>query len=315
MPENVEGVSHCRDQLFGHHGRALLLIDVGRQDRELVPADPGDDIGFPDAPHQPLGGLNQQFVAGLMPQTVVDPLEAIQVQQKQGEAFPGPADLLQALAKLFAEQRPVRDLGQHVVLRQPTVALLAHLRTRQGSRQLALGLRQFTGKPLLLAHLLFHSALGLAKLFLLFDQQTLLPHRFVGIAQRTLEPFRIEIGFDQKVSDADTRRREIDIPVFLSGQKNEDAVPIRRRRRLDDLQPRAGAEEIIDQVDVMAIRGDGLNRFVPGGRKVQPQFRSENLGQEPFAVQAIDLVIVDHQDLGRHTGRSCFRCGMNIASP
>ena len=56
------------------------------QGRELVAAEPGGGVPVPDRVLEPAGGLDQQFVAGLVADGVVDGLEAVEVDEEDGRA-------------------------------------------------------------------------------------------------------------------------------------------------------------------------------------------------------------------------------------
>ncbi len=115
----LDGVQHF---LRGQH----RAVDVGQRqdDRELVAAEARHGVGIAqhaaDAPGHPL----QDAIAGVMAQRVVDLLEAVQVEQQQRDgcslAVGDPRRLLEAIV----QERPVRQLGQRVVIRQVRQALL-----------------------------------------------------------------------------------------------------------------------------------------------------------------------------------------------
>ena len=91
--------------------------DLGLDHRELVAAEPRDEIGLPDAaPDAGRHGL-QQFVADMMSERIVDALEFVDVDIKQCELLAA-AGSLQLAFDLFAEQHPVRQVGQRVVMRK-----------------------------------------------------------------------------------------------------------------------------------------------------------------------------------------------------
>jgi hypothetical protein len=67
----------------GAHTGAVL--DAGQQDHELVAAPPADDIGVTNRCTQPPGRCLQHEVTELVPQRVVDLLEAVEVDQHQAD--------------------------------------------------------------------------------------------------------------------------------------------------------------------------------------------------------------------------------------
>ena len=61
-----------------------LVERLARQDhRELVAAQTGEHIGLPQARAQLVGDLDEQLVAGVVTQGVVDRLEAVEVEDEQ----------------------------------------------------------------------------------------------------------------------------------------------------------------------------------------------------------------------------------------
>src|SRR5258708_25586330 len=91
--------------------------DHGLNDGKLVAAEPGDEIVLSDTVFDPLGHSLQQFVADMMSERIVDALELVDVDIKQGELLV-PAGSLERALDLLAEQHPVRQVGQRVVMRQ-----------------------------------------------------------------------------------------------------------------------------------------------------------------------------------------------------
>ena len=91
--------------------------DVGLDHRELVAAQPRDMIGIADAAPDPPGHGLQQFVADMMSERIVDALEFVDVDIEQCE-LSAAAGSLQLAFDAFAEQHPVRQVGQRIVMRE-----------------------------------------------------------------------------------------------------------------------------------------------------------------------------------------------------
>ena len=103
----LQRLVHLADQLAG-----LLAVDVHQQQRELVPAEPGDQVVPPGDPVEPGPDHLQQPVAEPVPEAVVEVLEAVQVQQHHRQRHRGTG---QQLGQLLGEQVPVRQRGELVV--------------------------------------------------------------------------------------------------------------------------------------------------------------------------------------------------------
>ena len=97
-----ESLGETLGVLAGRHGVA--------QDGELVAAEPGHQVAVADRGAQPLGGLDQHRVAGLVAAAVVDQLEVVEVAEQQRH-------------RSFAGQRPAQGLAgrgqQGGAVRQP----------------------------------------------------------------------------------------------------------------------------------------------------------------------------------------------------
>ena len=92
-------------------------------DRKLVATQPCDKIGVSDtAPDAGSHGL-QQLIADMMSERVVDTLELVDVDIEQSE-LPAPAGFLQFALDLVAEQHPVRQIGQRIVMREVSDLLI-----------------------------------------------------------------------------------------------------------------------------------------------------------------------------------------------
>jgi hypothetical protein len=104
--------------LQGHcHGCRQVSGTVG-QDRELIPAEPGDRVGLPDRSAKPLSDLLEQPVAVLVPQHVVDLLEPVKVHHQQRPRFVVAMRRRQSLEYQLTEQLAVRQAGESVMQRQ-----------------------------------------------------------------------------------------------------------------------------------------------------------------------------------------------------
>ena len=90
------------------------MFDVAEQDRELVAAEPRDDVLRPQGRLQSRGDFDEQAVADRMAQGVVDVLEAVEIEAEHGEALAG-AQAQRGVLDAFAEQDAVGEAGQRVV--------------------------------------------------------------------------------------------------------------------------------------------------------------------------------------------------------
>ncbi len=99
----------------------LGVGDVGEDEPELVAAQPGHGVLGPDVVGQALGQAGEELVAVVVPERVVDLLEAVEVddgQRRPGVAADGAGH---GLMGALVEQRPVGQVGEGVVLGQELV--------------------------------------------------------------------------------------------------------------------------------------------------------------------------------------------------
>ena len=95
----------------------VTVADCGLDHGEFVAAEPRDQVGRLDAILDAGRDRLQQFVADMMPERVVDALEFVDVDIEQRELLAADG-LLELALDLFAEQHPVRQVGQRVVMRE-----------------------------------------------------------------------------------------------------------------------------------------------------------------------------------------------------
>jgi hypothetical protein len=121
-------VSELLGNLVGDLQGLVVAGDPLTQDRELVAAQPCDRVVGTERARDALRGLEQHLVAGAVSQRVVDPLEAVEVDEQDGAARLLPAPARQRVLQAIEEQRPVRQTGQRVVqrhVREPVLGVLA----------------------------------------------------------------------------------------------------------------------------------------------------------------------------------------------
>ena len=94
-------------------------IEPGQDHDELVAAEAREDVGLAHGPGEALRDRLQQQVAGIVAQRVVDALEVVEVEEQARDVVRVALRLRQHLPQLLVEQRPVRQPGQDVVLREP----------------------------------------------------------------------------------------------------------------------------------------------------------------------------------------------------
>ena len=117
MPHTVKRLPDRRMDFINELSGFRAVLDRGLNDGELVAAEPGRHIGFLEATAQALGDALEQLIADRMAERVVDALELVDVDIEHRQLLAGPYRL-ERLFQPLAEQDPVRQVGQPVVMRQ-----------------------------------------------------------------------------------------------------------------------------------------------------------------------------------------------------
>ena len=112
---------------------------AAHEDRELVAAEPREQVLVAHVRPKRWATWQQQLVAALMAQDVVDLLEAVEVEEQQSEAVVEADGAASSRAELFVEAAAVGQPGQLVV--QRAMAVLVGLAAQRGLEVLALGER------------------------------------------------------------------------------------------------------------------------------------------------------------------------------
>ena len=123
------GVRSVVVDALGDQRRLVHVGDAVEQHRELVAAEPGDGVRRPHGRLQPARDGDQQPVSHLVPERVVDELEAVEVEEED-RGRGGRVGALGApdrLVEPVQEQHAVREAGERVVQRVVLEALLGPL--------------------------------------------------------------------------------------------------------------------------------------------------------------------------------------------
>ena len=114
----------------------MLAPDRAEQQQELVAGNPRQHVGFTQVPSEPLGDLHQQRIADAMAVIVVDVLEIIDVEKREGEFLFCPVAVEQAGGAMF-DHASCRQVGQFVVVGRTEQLVLEGLLLADvgGSRQ------------------------------------------------------------------------------------------------------------------------------------------------------------------------------------
>ena len=154
VPGQVERLGQRGVNALGHPQRVRRRGEVLEQHHELVTADArhviardaGDGVDLARARRQPPRHLDEQLVAHLVPEAVVDDLELVEVDVEQREPALGIAVVAgQAVGQAIRQQAAVREARQRVVHRLEAELLLGQLAVGDvgqragGAQRVALG--------------------------------------------------------------------------------------------------------------------------------------------------------------------------------
>ena len=96
--------------------RVFGLMKVGKDHSEFVAAVTRDRVGLPHAAAQALRDLDQEDVGDIVPQGVIDDLEAVDVDEQNGHALSRALRGEQAHFQALNEETAVRQLRQRIVV-------------------------------------------------------------------------------------------------------------------------------------------------------------------------------------------------------
>ncbi len=117
----------------------MRAVEVGEDDGKLVAAQPrevqarffqcrpGEQVAGAQLFFQSSGDGLQKIVAGTVPEGVVDPLEAVEIEEQQRHLALGATRPQQFQVELLEEALPIRHAGQRVEVRQAPYLLLVEL--------------------------------------------------------------------------------------------------------------------------------------------------------------------------------------------
>ena len=94
----------------------LVLLETRQQNGELIAAHPGDAVFLAERGLQPYGHGFQQLIAQAVAERVVDDLEAIEIEEHDGERPLQPPGVRQGHGQPIAKQTAVGKPGQRVVI-------------------------------------------------------------------------------------------------------------------------------------------------------------------------------------------------------
>src|SRR6185312_3479681 len=126
----VHGRPHRRDDLARNEAALLARMYPFENDDELVARKARDEVGRAHRRRQASAELAQHVVAGRMAERVVDPLEAVDVEEQQRDLPLAALRAAQRSGDAVVERVTVRQTGQRVLLREPLELSLDFLERR-----------------------------------------------------------------------------------------------------------------------------------------------------------------------------------------
>ena len=132
VPAHLERRRQLLVDPLGDAGGVRLAVDLLEQHGELVAAQARERVARSHAAFEPPRDADQQLVARLVAEAVVDRLEAIEIEVEHGEQrlAERAAGAVKEVLEAVEEQRAVRELGQGIVERLSLELLLDLLARR-----------------------------------------------------------------------------------------------------------------------------------------------------------------------------------------
>ena len=112
---DIEVFSDRLEHALGQDRRRLGLFALRRENDKFVAADSGDEL-LANRPLKPPRDGAEKFVADDVTEDVVSLLEIVEVDAEEGEAVASRIRLIEKAIQRKAQRRPVRQLGQRVVV-------------------------------------------------------------------------------------------------------------------------------------------------------------------------------------------------------
>ena len=113
------------DNPFRHGRCSVGIAEAERDDRELVAADTCDDVAIAGCQPEPVGNPLQHKVADWMPQSVIDRLEAVEIDHQQRKRCTAIAERIAFIAQRFGKLVAIGEIGQGIMHRDMRDAVFA----------------------------------------------------------------------------------------------------------------------------------------------------------------------------------------------
>ncbi len=115
-PGDAEWLGEHLQHALGEVGGLLLALDLVEEDGELVSSHPGQGVARPERRLQTAHDRLKEMVADGVTEAVVDALEAVQVDEHEGQPASRPSRFDEAERQAVVEEHPIADPGERIVL-------------------------------------------------------------------------------------------------------------------------------------------------------------------------------------------------------
>ena len=120
-----------------------------------------------------------------------------------------------------------------------------------------------------------------------------------GVADRALELVRIHPPLHQVVRGPGLHGFHVHVVAAASGQHDHGLADPELARLTHQLEPVAILQEVVDQVDVVLVRSEGVQPLLVGRHPVEGDRRALDLADHGERHLEIPLIVVDQQDTDR----------------
>src|ERR1700687_749215 len=97
-------------------GGAVLDLEIGEQDDELISSHACDSVGLADAGTEPVTNLEKKSVPRLVAERVVDALEVVEIDDHDGDVVVVTRRALDTDLEPVAEEGPGGEIGERIVV-------------------------------------------------------------------------------------------------------------------------------------------------------------------------------------------------------
>ena len=94
-----------------------MTVHIGHEDQKFITTQSTDNFFFGAAPDQSVGDFNQQLIPDIMPESVIDLFEVVEINQGYGKAAAVTGERLFCPSQVVHHRAAIGETGQHIAMR------------------------------------------------------------------------------------------------------------------------------------------------------------------------------------------------------